>query len=263
MIERTDADLVLQEEARYLGQQLFGDGSQKSVDFADRLLDISTKARGKDFLLIRNPGGWGSTGFDHSFQWERSIVAGVSATIERLGYTSLLIHYLRTGKGWREKMRDMKEQIQFFAFKARAMAVELKFLTQHTDNLNVILIGISQGAVFNNAVMQCLTEFDQVYSIEFGMPFHRSRRVVTKRTLAIDSNGLMPDAIVERNLIGGFKAYVVGPLRWFGYKLQRRPVKFVQCINPPGHEYYWSYPKVRQQIVDFLGTNFGTNKSRT
>lgn len=259
MIEISDVDQTLQKEARHLAQKFFGNETEKCASFTNRLLDICARAQGKDLLLIRNPGGWGSTGLDHCFQWERSIVTGISATIEKLGYTSLLIHYLRTGKGWREKMQEVKAQFQFFTFKARLMAAELEFLTRHINNLKVILIGVSQGAAFGNAVMQCLPGLGQVYSIEFGMPFfHISRRVITERTLVIDSNGLMLDAIVHGNLIGGFKAYLIGPFRWLKYQLQGRPVRFAQCINPPGHEYYWSYPKVQQQIEDFLQIKLGT-----
>ena len=259
MVEISDVDLALREEARYLGEQLFGSRLERIDNFTNRLLNISTRARGKDFLLVHNSGGWGSAGMDHCLQWERSLVTGVSATIEKLEYTSLLIHYLRTGRGWREKIRDVKEQFQFFAFKARLMAAELRFLTQHNNSLKVLLIGVSQGAAFSNAVMRDLTDLGPVYSIELGMPFNpRSRRLVTEKALALDSNGLMPDATVQGNLAGALQAYLVGPFKWLMYQLQRRPVRFAQCINAPGHDYDWGHPEVRQQIEDFLKLNFGT-----
>ncbi len=260
IMEINDVDLTLQEEARYLSQQLFGKESPKSIDFTDRLLDIYNKAQGKDFLLIHTSGGWGSAGAGHCLQWERSLVAGINATIEKLGYTPLLIQYFRTGLGWQEKIQDAKEQFQFFPVKATLMAAKLKFLTQHTNTLKIILIGVSQGAAFGNAVMQCLANLNQVYSIEVGMPFYyNSRRVTTERTSVLDSNGVMPDAIVQRNPIGGLKAYLIGPVKWLIYQLQGRPERFAQCINAPGHDYDWKYPKVRQQIENFLEVNFGSN----
>jgi hypothetical protein len=264
--EMTDVDLALQEEASHLAHQLFGNNTKKCASFTNRLLDICARAQGKDFLLIHNPGGWGSEGLDHCLQWERSLVAGVNTAIERLGYISLLIQYFRTGKGWREKIQDTKNEGWFFltgkSSKAKIMATELKFITQHVSNLKVLLIGASQGAAFGNAVMQCLTEADQVYSIELGMPFtQKSRRVITERTLVIDSNGLMADAMVYGNLIGGFKAYVVGPIMWLWYQLRRRPVRFAQCINAPGHDYSWEYPEVRRRVENFLEINFGTKNN--
>jgi len=254
--------LTLEKEASHLAQQLFGNDSKKQASFTDRLLDIHTRAKGKAFLLIHNPGGWGTTRLEHLLQWERSIVEGVSATIERLGYSCLQMQYFRTGNGWREIIGDIREQARFFASKAKVMATELQFITQHLDTLRVIMIGVSQGAAFSNAVMRQPGELRQVYSIELGMPFpYRSRRVITENTLALDSNGLMPDALMEWDMPTIVKAYFVAPFRWIKYRLQRKPVKFTYCINLPGHDYNWDYPEVRQQVGDFLEINFGTKSN--
>jgi hypothetical protein len=139
------------------------------------------------------------------------------------------------------------------------MAAELQFITQHTSNLKVILIGVSQGAAFSNAVMQQLDGLHQVYSIELGLFFpHMSRRVVTENTLAMDSNGLVPDPVAHRNLKIGFKTYGTAPFRWLKCRLQGKPQRFAYCINVPGHEYSWEYPEVKQQIEGFLEINLNT-----
>ncbi len=254
--------VTLEEEANYLAKQLFGGETEKCASLTNRLLDICTRAQGKDFLLIHNPGGWGCARLEHCMRWERSIVEGVSDTIERLGYSCLLIQHFRSGNGWPEHIRDAREQLRFFAFKAKIMAAELEFITRHLNSLKVITIGVSQGAAFGNAVTQRLHGLCQVYSIELGTPFfYRSRRVVTERTLAIDSNGLMPDALMELDIITAVKAFSAAPFRWIRHQYQGNPVKFAFCINLPGHDYNWDYPEVRQQIGDFLITNFGTKSN--
>lgn len=260
--------LALHEETYHLAQQLLGNEIEKCTSFTNRLLDICTRAQGKDFLLIHNPGGWGSTPLEHCMWWERSIVEGVSDTLERLGYSWLLIQYFRCGSSWWAPMRDIKDQARFFlqgkTFKAEVMAAELEFIIRHLSSLKVILIGVSNGAAFSNAVMQQLGKLRHIYSIELGVFFpHMSRRVVTKRTLAIDSNGLVPDTGAQRNMIAGLKAYLTALfktalIRWVKYRLEGKRVKFTHCINVPGHEYDWEYPEVQRQIVDFLGVNFGT-----
>lgn len=256
-------ETALREEAHRLAEQLFHDMPEQGASFTDRLLDSYYRAQGKDCLLIYNPGGWGSVGSDHYLQWEKSLIAGIKNGVESLGYIPLLVHYVRTGKGGREKMRETSAQLHFFAFKARVLAAELGFLTRHIANLKVIMMGISQGAAFGNAVMQCSTELGQVYSIELGMPyFHISRRVITERTLAIDSNGLRPDAMVQGNLLGGIKAYLIGPITWLRHKLLGKPVRFAQCISAPGHDYDWNHTAVRQQITDFLAANFATGAKK-
>jgi len=259
----TDEYAALQEKAGQLAQQLCGDNIKKCASFTRKLLDMWTTAQGKDFLLVHNPGGWGSTHLDNCLQWERSIVEGISSTMERLGHSWLLTQYFRGGNSWWAHLRDMKEQINFLlkgkSYKARMMAAELQFITQHSNNLKVILIGISQGAAFSNTVMQQLDELHQVYSIELGLFFpHMPRRVVTENTLAIDSNGLMPDPVAHRNLKIGLKTYVTAPFRWTKCRLQGKPEAFAYCINVPGHEYSWEFPEVKRQIEDFLESNFGT-----
>jgi hypothetical protein len=256
-------DLVLQEGACHLARQLFEDKAEMATRFTDRLLDICAQARGRDFLLIHNPGGWGSRTLEHCLWWERNLVTGISATIERLGYTWLLVQHFRTGTNWQERIQDIREQFRFFATKARILAAELDFITSHVDGLKVILIGASQGAGFSNSVTQRLTRPLPVYSIELGMFFpHISKRVITERTLAVDWNGIVPDAAVRRDILAGVRAYVAAPLRWLKHWLKGRPVRFTDCVSVRGHNYDWGYPYVRRRVTDFLETNFSTEYVR-
>lgn len=257
--------MTLQTEANQLAEQLFGNHNRKSARFARRLLDMCTKVQDKDFLLIHNPGGWGSTPLEHCLEWERSIVEGVKSTIERLGYNSFVTQYFRSGRSWWAHLWDLREQFGFFfkgkSTKAKIMATELKFISHHLDSLRVILVGASQGAAFGNTVMRQMGELRRVYSIELGMLFaHMSRRVITEHTLAIDSNGMVPDPMAHRDLSEGLKAYATAPFRWLKYLLQGKPKKFTDCINVPGHEYHWEYPEVRKRIENFLETRFGIKK---
>jgi hypothetical protein len=253
-----DVALTLREEARRLGRQLFGEDAAQISRFAERLEALYQDARDKDFLLIHNPGGWGNSSLDNCLLWERSVVAGISATLEKLGYRLSFSQHLRGGSGWREHLRDVRDYVRFFSGKRRVLAAEVEFLTEHLENLQVILIGISQGAGFSNAVMQRLSELKRVYSIELGVFFYyRPRRVLTERTLAIDHNGLAPDAVIEGNLLTMAMTLPAACFRWIKYRLKGRPVKFSRCIKLAGHDYHWEYPRVGQQIGDFLKLNFG------
>ena len=259
---KKDHEITWREEASSLAQQLFSDDPEQQARFTDRLLDICHNAEGKDFLLIHNPGGWGTTRLKNCLQWERSIVEGVNATIKKLGYGCFLLQYFRTGDGWREIMRDIRDQLRFFTTKSPIMASELQFITRQFNNINVIMIGVSQGAAFSNAVLQNSVALDRVYSIELGMPFlYESRRVNTGKTLAVNGNGLMPDALMEWDIITIIKTYFSAPFRWLKYRLEGRPMTFARCINVPGHDYNWEYPEVQRQVEDFLKINFGNNSS--
>jgi hypothetical protein len=258
-------ELTLQAEISQLADQIFGKDRKNRANFVSWLVDTCAKAEGKDFILIHNPGGWGCTPLADCLEWERSIVEGISASLERLGYSYLLTQYFRSGRGWKSHMRNFKDEAVFFAKgksnRAKVMAAELNFITSHLNALKIIMVGVSQGAAFSNAVMRQLGELRQVFSIELGIFFaHVNRRVVTDRTLAIDSNGVVPDPMVHRDLWIGFKAYITAPFRWAKYRLQGRPEKFTYCINAPGHDYNWKYPKVQHQIQEFLERNFGNKK---
>lgn len=258
--ELGDMALTLQEEARRIGRQLFGDDADKSDRFADRLLAIYQDARGKDCLLIHNPGGWGNSTLENCMNWERSVVAGVSATLEKLGRSWSFSQHFRSGIGWRAHLADIRDYVRFFSFQREVLAAEVEFLTRHLKKLKVLLIGVSQGAGFSNAVMQRLDSGKRVYSIELGLFFfHRPRRVVTERTLIIDHNGLMPDAVIEGDLVTMVMTLPMAFLRWVRSRLKGKPEKFSHCIKLAGHDYHWKYPKVSQQIGDFLKVNFGAD----
>lgn len=254
--------LTLREEISYLADQFFSYDSEKRHVFEDRLLYMCNLVKDKDFMLIHNPGGWGSTHVDNLLQWERSIVDGVRDTIDNLGYSWVLMQYFRSELGWRAVIGDIREQMHFFHNKARLMAAELKFITDHFESLRVIMIGVSQGAAFSNAVAQNLNGLNRLSSIELGTPFYyKSKRIISEKTLVLDSNGLMPDALMEWDVPTILKAYFSAPFRWLKYRLQGKKVKFTNCINVPGHDYNWEHPEVQRQVEDFINTKFGKNRA--
>ncbi|MBI4267391.1 MAG: hypothetical protein HY662_01235 [Chloroflexi bacterium] len=255
-------DNGLREEASSLARQLFDSNIKKRARFVNQLIDICNRVQDRDFLLIHNPGGWGCTPFEELLNWERSVVEGVSDSIKQLGYSSLFIQHFRSSNNWWAHIRDFRDESSFFrkgkTCKTGEIIAELKFILEHNDYLRVLLVGASQGAAFSNAIMRQLDGLPRVYSLEFGIFFpHMAWRVVTERTLAIDSNGQMPDPIAHRNLKIGIMAYITSPYLWVKYRLEGRPQKLTYCVNAPGHNYDWEYPEVQRRVKDFLETKFG------
>jgi len=256
----SDANLTLREEAYRLAEQLF-ETEEAGIDFANQLLDVCAKARGKDFLVVHNPGGWGHARLNQCLEWERSIVNGIKTAIEEMGYNLSLTQYFRSGTGWREQMRDLKEQFRFFASKAGVMAAWLQFIVTHVKPIKVILVGVSQGAAFGNAVMQRLEGDYPVYSVELGFAFqYRSRRLITEKILVVEGNGLMYDALSQGSLWVGARILMAAPFKWMWHRLRGRQVAFAHCISAPGHEYNWANPEINGRIRGFLEANFGTRK---
>ncbi len=257
----------LEREIAELSRQSHGSRRKKRNELAAWLQDAYQAAGDKRFLVIHNPGGWGNARVEQLLDWEKSVVDGVGDTMDQLGHSWAMVQHFRSGNSyWRHIMEVRKESIFFFSGRshaARVMAAGLKLLKRHLPKLTFLLVGASQGAAFGNAVMRELDDHDSVYSIELGMFFpHVPRRVITEHTLAIDTNGLMPDPMFKLNFWIGVKAYFWAFVEWSRYLFQGKRVKFVYCIHNRGHEYYWEYDAVHGGIQRFLKDQFGTGGSR-
>jgi hypothetical protein len=253
---------IPQEEINLLAQKFFKMSRRKKQQLISRLQTFYAKAMDKDFLIIHSPGGWGNTQWEGLLEWEKSIVTGVTATLEKFGYSYAVVQYFRSGNSWVRFIKDIWKEARFFftgaSPRAQVMSEELSLLVHHLTELKIILVGASQGAAFNNAAMRKLGNQERVYSIELGTFFpHMPRRIVTERTLEIDSNGLMSDPMCHRNLWAGTRSYIGAFYRWFKSLAQGKPMKFTHCINTPGHEYQWEYPAVHTNITEFLTARFG------
>lgn len=106
---------------------------------------------------------------------EKSIVTGVTATLEKLGYSYSVVQYFRSGNGWLRHMMDTPKEARFFfsgaSPRAKVMAEELRLVLKYLPNLRIILAGASQGAAFDNAAMRKLGKHDRIFSVELGTFF--------------------------------------------------------------------------------------------
>lgn len=256
---------TLIDETEAFARRLFRD-PQRQVELVDRVLDMYARGEGKDFLVVHSPGGWGNTPFEGLLEWERSIVNGLLLTLQKMGYATAMAQYFRSGKSRFAHMPDVGRDIRFFNWnvspRADLMAKVIRFLSQHLPHTRIIMVGASQGAAFNNGVMQRVADQERVYSIELGtfFPYLRHRKV-TPRTLVLDHNGLMRDPMVDRDLWKGFKSYAKGLRTWTRLRVQGKPAKFTHLTNTPGHEYHWSYPNVGPTITAFLMERFGPKEN--
>ena len=250
-------NMTLKKEAEALAMRLYGSNKQKSTAAAKWLMDTCNAAAGRDVLIIHSPGGWGCSDIEGLIWWERSLVDGIQETLSGIRGKPVLVQYFRSGNSYWNHFNDTPAQVKYVLtgnlHLAMVMAAQLKFITSHMENIRIVLLGVSQGAAFNNTVMKSLGGERRIYSIELGIFFaHLSRRVVTERTLALDSNGLVSDPVVHPNVGKAAKAYFFAPFRWVNYKLKGQKVKFTYCINVQGHDYSWKYAEVQGKIKDFL-----------
>jgi hypothetical protein len=145
--------------------------------------------------------------------------------------------------------------VSLHPLKAKDLAGRVEFLTEHIPGLSVIVTGESNGAIMADSVMSILRDNPQVYSIQTGPPFWYTNKV-KERTLVLREGGIIPDSFSS----GDIFAIIAANLEvLFGFP---RPVassgNIMFFINAPGHEYWWQYPEVHTQIINFLQGHFGT-----
>ncbi len=241
------------EDAAGLATELFGDCQEKCNDFVSQLLAMYSEAKGRDFVVIFNSGGWGGNLLEASPGWW-SISTGIESELASSGYTSLLLNYRRTVKTLRSCLDEVVERITSYPSKAKDLACRMEFITSHIPDLRVILTGESTGTVICDRAMDILRDNPQVYSIQTGPPFWYEN-IALERTLLLISNGIVPDSYSQ----GDFWAIVWGNLGYW-FHLSQPEDDFgtePHYIGAPGHDYWWQYPEVCSRITSFLEQNFG------
>jgi hypothetical protein len=238
------------EDAERLAQEFVGDDSMQRQELVAELLAVYSVARERDFLIVCNPGGLGRKSDELDPEWG-SVIDGIESTLEEMGYTVALVQYVRTPEGSWHYLKEFKEMVLNYPKKTKMLEAEVEFLTQHIDNLKVILTGNSDGGVYTNEVMQLLADNSRVYGIECGIPFYY-RGSVPERTLVINDNGVTPDVLVKGNVASLIWANIT-------HFPKNRPQEghVLLYFRAPGHIYTWDHSEVRMQVTSFLEANFG------
>jgi hypothetical protein len=227
-----------------------GDISRKNIkSYADELIRTYVAAHDKDIVIFFNSGGMGWNLTQDTPGWA-SILKGITAHLEILGYRPLVLNYRRTGSRLRDSIREFFEAAYRYPNKTKDFARRVIFLLDNLPGLRVIIAGESTGTVISEKAMRILADRECVYSIQTGMPFWHSP-VVNERTLSMNDNGIRLDTFhygqVRAILWATFKS-------WFGIKLQ--PGTILSWLKAPGHDYSWQYPGVSSAVVEFLNKNF-------
>jgi len=243
------------DDATELATKLFRDRQKESDDFVNQILATYVEAKDKHFVIIFNCGGWGVYLLEASPGWY-SIVSGIQTELASLGYESLSLSYQRTTETWRGRLDELTEMATRYPSKAKDLASRVDFLTTHIPDLKVIIVGESSGAIICDSVMNILKDNPQVYSIQTGPPFWHKSNISLDRTLVIANNGIVADSVNQ----GDFWTITACNLKeLFGLSELRDDFGTPpHRVRAPGHDYWWQYPEVYSQIMNFLNKHFGS-----
>lgn len=242
----------VREDAENLALALWGNNPVGCNRIVDQLLKVYSEAEDRDFVLICNSGGFGRVGEEIDPEWG-TVIEGMESELRTLGYSVILVQYSRTYETMWDLMKEIREMMLFYPTKARILAAEVDFLTEHIQNLRVIITGNSFGGVYSNEVMKLLEANPRAYSIQAGIMFFY-RSLVPQRTLIMNDNGITPDTLATGDLWAIIRANL-----WRGLTYRAEEGHMALYLRAPGHIYTWDHPGVRTQITSFLKDNFGSD----
>jgi hypothetical protein len=241
------------EDAFRLAENVFGRGSVLSDEFTRELLDSYLRARDRDAVILFNPGGWGWNTLQSSNSWQ-SISGGLQDELKKHGYEKpLVLTYRRSIYSFRSYLNEFMAIVGLYPSKGQELAARIDFLTNHLDELQVVVAGESNGAIICDEVMDILRDSERVYSIQTGTPFwHKSAE--RERTLVINYNGSIPDAFSTGDFFTLISTNIEVLLGFSEHQASSGTI--LKYFAAPGHSYSWQDPTVRVQITDFLEQNF-------
>src|SRR3972149_2098587 len=86
------------DDAVEMAGQLGGHSRQALQKLVDQLVATYMEARDKDVIVIFNSGGWGWSGMTPGEGWS-TIIDGIRAQLQDLGYTSIVVSYRSPSSG--------------------------------------------------------------------------------------------------------------------------------------------------------------------
>lgn len=238
-------------EASSLAEELFDDSQQKRDEFVRQLLAMYVAVKDKDVVFIFNPGGWGWSSVSATAEGE-SFINGVKSELDSMGYDSIFLNHRRTARTFNSGISEFMLAAGLYPPKAEDLAARVAFVTDNIAGIKVILAGVSNGTLICDGAMDILKDNRQVYSIQLGPPFWNGT-ATSDRSLIIRNNGVISDSFSQGDFFAIIRANIEA---LFGLS-QQYPGDLGPYIGAPGHDYNWEYDKVRNQIIDFLWTNFG------
>ncbi len=237
-------------EAEEMAAKLF-ENPDKQDDFVCQLLGLYKLARDVDVLLFFNPGGFGWTKLSETREGF-SFMEGIGAELDKMGLDYLFLNHKRTSHTFNAAISEFLVAASLFPFKAEDLTARADFLTRNIPGLKVVLIGISNGTLPCDGVMDRLENNTDVLSIQLGPPAWNDA-ATDDRSLVLRSNGTISDSFSQGDMITILRANIEA---FYGVN-QEHPGDIMLYIGAPGHDYTWDYQAVRNQIIAFLRDKLG------
>jgi len=208
--------------------------SKFEIDFKNALKD-------NDVIIIFNAGGWGTINYKEAFDlnpFSDFITDYLSVRGLKVG----IVQYFRTEDHLIGKIGYFKDYV--FDFQRQA---ELITPIISDTNKKIILLGLSNGALIADEIMERTKNKKNVFSIEFGKPFFGIKSD-NENILLINE---FEDDLSNGNTWQLFKAtFIFGTFKWIRNFILGEGISLGKAVNIKGH--YYPLEKHKERVRVFI-----------
>lgn len=196
---------------------------------------------GHDIIIIANAGGWGTVHYEETLDFN-PFVQYVKNYFEEKGFKVCIIQYFRTEDHLIGKFGYLKDYVSSFKKQSRRIADIIK----KTDK-KIVLLGLSNGALIADEIMEEVRGCKNIFSIELGKPFSR-KHSKNKNILLINE---FEDVLSNGNTLELFKnTFIYAPIRWIKNFILGEGISIGSAVKIRGHNYPLN--KYKNRIVKFI-----------
>jgi hypothetical protein len=187
-----------------------------------------------DIVIIFNSGGWGVVRYKDAKDLN-PIIENIKKHLK--GKKVTVVPYYITESHLVGRIAYLKDYLSFFSKESKQVASILE-----ESQKDVILIGLSNGALLVDRAMERMKHKKNIISIELGKPFFGGHSK-NKNILLINDKR---DALSNGNILKLLKTLILSPINWI-----RKEIAIGLALRIDGHIYDWeTYEKVITKFLD-------------
>lgn len=203
--------------------------------------DFEKTLEDNDAVIIFNAGGWGTVSYEKACDLN-PFSDFITDHLRKKGLKVGIVQYFRTEDHLIGKIGYFKDYLFDFQKQAKIVASIIS-----NSNKKIILLGLSNGALIADEIMERTKEKKNIFSIEFGKPFFGIKS---------DNENILLINEFEDDLSNGktwelFKAtFIFGTIKWIQNFVLGEGVSLGKAVKIKGH--YYPLEKHKDRVARFI-----------
>ncbi len=194
-----------------------------------------------DIIIIVNTGGWGTIDYKKAFDLNPFLYF-IEDYLKQKGLRVSIVQYFRTEDHLIGRIGYIKDYLFLFEKQGRHIFSMIK-----NTNKKILFLGLSNGALIADEIMEKAKDISNIFSIELGKPFFGVKSD-NKNILLIEN---YEDELSNGNVLELFKtAFIYSWIRWIKNFIIGEGVSLNASFEIKGHNY--PFQKYKDQVVEFI-----------